>query len=62
MIRVEIEADNPFSGYSSFQSYKAKNRKKPTEKRPPKRELTESLKNLYDKIHKTIERNREYPF
>ena len=33
MMREEIEAENPFSPYSSYRSYKASNGKKPTKKK-----------------------------
>jgi hypothetical protein len=41
IMREEIEAGNPFSVYSSFQSYKSKKRKIPTEKRENKLTLRE---------------------
>ena len=46
MLKFEMDSDNPFSD-GSFRSYKAKNRKKPAEKKEiPKEENT--LKNQND--------------
>lgn len=44
MMREEIESGNPFSQYSSYRSYRASNRKKPTENELPKNELSEMVK------------------
>ena len=52
MMREEIETGNPFSQYSSYQSYKASNRKKPTEKKEIIK-VEDTLK---------IEFDEDYPF
>lgn len=62
MMREGIELGNPFSGYTSYQSYRAKNRNESTKKESTKKELTEKEKILKEKIHKTIEKNRNFPF
>jgi hypothetical protein len=52
MLKFEMDSDNPFAD-GSYRSYKAKNRKKPTEKKE---------KNLVDGLDMSLEANQNLPF